>query len=100
MELIAVPERHRFDAERLREYLQAELGGFSCARGGLQVQQFKWAILARIMLAAFERYDFFRRHGESNPTFYLRTSTGQEYVLRKRPPGKLLPGAHRVRGRG
>lgn len=76
MELIAVPERHRFDAERLREYLQAELGGFSCARGGLQVQQFK--------------------HGESNPTFYLRTSTGQEYVLRKRPPGKLLPGAHRV----
>ncbi len=36
------------------------------------------------------------RHGESNPTYHLRTSSGQEYVLRKRPPGKLLPGAHRV----
>lgn len=37
------------------------------------------------------------RHGESNPTYHLQTSSGQEYVLRKRPPGQLLPGAHRVR---
>ena len=38
------------------------------------------------------------RYGESNPTYHLRSSRGQEYVLRRRPPGKLLPGAHRVRG--
>jgi hypothetical protein len=31
--------------------------------------------------------------GQSNPTFYLRESNGQEYVLRKKPPGKLLPSA-------
>ena len=39
----------------------------------------------------------YHRHGESNPTYHLQTSSGHEYVLRKRPPGELLPGAHRVR---
>lgn len=33
---------------------------------------------------------------QSNPTFYLRDSRKREYVLRKRPPGKLLPSAHMV----
>jgi aminoglycoside phosphotransferase (APT) family kinase protein len=33
--------------------------------------------------------------GQSNPTFHLRTVHG-DYVLRKKPPGKLLPGAHAV----
>ena len=35
------------------------------------------------------------RGGQSNPTFWLRTST-TELVLRKKPPGKLLPSAHAV----
>lgn len=30
--------------------------------------------------------------GQSNPTFYIRTDRG-EFVLRKKPPGKLLPSA-------
>jgi|TARA_B100000959_G_scaffold187764_1_gene196357 aminoglycoside phosphotransferase (APT) family kinase protein len=33
--------------------------------------------------------------GQSNPTYQLRTTTGK-YVLRKKPPGKLLPSAHAV----
>ena len=33
--------------------------------------------------------------GQSNPTYQLRTTTGR-YVLRKKPPGKLLPSAHAV----
>jgi aminoglycoside phosphotransferase (APT) family kinase protein len=33
--------------------------------------------------------------GQSNPTFLLR-SAGHEYVLRKQPPGELLPSAHQV----
>lgn len=33
--------------------------------------------------------------GQSNPTFYLEKD-GQAYVLRKKPHGPLLPGAHRV----
>ncbi len=35
------------------------------------------------------------RGGQSNPTFLLITDHG-EYVLRKQPPGKLLPSAHAV----
>ena len=70
-----VPERLRIDEESLRRYLTERLPGFKCAAGGLAVRQFS--------------------HGESNPTYYLRA--GQlELVLRRRPPGKLLPGAHRV----
>jgi aminoglycoside phosphotransferase (APT) family kinase protein len=33
--------------------------------------------------------------GQSNPTYYLRAGSG-EYVLRRKPPGKLLPSAHAV----
>jgi aminoglycoside phosphotransferase (APT) family kinase protein len=33
--------------------------------------------------------------GQSNPTFVLQTDKG-EFVLRKQPPGKLLPSAHAV----
>jgi aminoglycoside phosphotransferase (APT) family kinase protein len=35
------------------------------------------------------------RGGQSNPTFLLATDRG-EFVLRKQPPGKLLPSAHAV----
>jgi aminoglycoside phosphotransferase (APT) family kinase protein len=32
----------------------------------------------------------------SNPTFILTDGAGQRYVMRKKPPGKLLPSAHAV----
>jgi aminoglycoside phosphotransferase (APT) family kinase protein len=35
------------------------------------------------------------RGGQSNPTYWLGTAERQ-YVLRKKPPGKLLPSAHAV----
>merc|ERR1711971_1202535 len=35
------------------------------------------------------------QHGQSNPT-YLVQFQGQNFVLRKKPPGKLLPGAHAI----
>ncbi len=35
------------------------------------------------------------RGGQSNPTFLVMAEAG-EYVLRKQPPGKLLPSAHAV----
>src|SRR5215470_4818059 len=67
-----VQERHRFDVDRLAHYLKANLQGFD---GPLQVGQFKG--------------------GQSNPTFLLSTP-GRRYVLRRKPPGKLLPSAHAV----
>ena len=67
-----IEEKHRFDIERLREYLDAHLPGF---KGPLQVEQF--------------------RGGQSCPTYLLTCPSGR-YVLRRKPPGKLLPSAHAV----
>jgi aminoglycoside phosphotransferase (APT) family kinase protein len=71
-ELVPVLERHRFDEAALARYLRDRLPGFD---GRIEVRQFQG--------------------GQSNPTFHLATRAG-EYVLRKKPPGKLLPSAHAV----
>ena len=68
-----VAERQRFDEASLERYLRAHLPGF---RGPLQVRQF--------------------RGGQSNPTFLLQGGEGDEYVLRRKPAGALLPSAHAV----
>ncbi len=67
-----VVEAHRFDEARLEEYMSAAVEGF---RGPLTVRQF--------------------RGGQSNPTYHLSSPSGR-YVLRRKPPGKLLPSAHAV----
>jgi aminoglycoside phosphotransferase (APT) family kinase protein len=67
-----VAEAHLFDAPRLEEYMAPRVAGFA---GPLKVRQFKG--------------------GQSNPT-YLLTTPGAQYVLRRKPPGKLLPSAHAV----
>jgi aminoglycoside phosphotransferase (APT) family kinase protein len=67
-----VAERLRFDAGRLEEYLRANVAGFS---GPITVSQFKG--------------------GQSNPTYLIETPQ-RRYVLRRKPPGKLLPSAHAV----
>ena len=67
-----VREAHRFDVDRLAAYLREHgLGGSD----PIEVEQFKG--------------------GQSNPTFLVRAA-GQRYVLRRKPPGKLLPSAHAV----
>ncbi len=70
--LIEPRPMHRFDQGVLNAYLERELEGYS---GPMRVQQFEG--------------------GLSNPTF-LMTSPSGRYVLRKKPPGKLLPSAHAV----
>jgi acyl-CoA dehydrogenase family protein 10 len=35
-------------------------------------------------------------HGQSNPTYHVTRESGHELVLRKKPPGKILKGAHAV----
>ncbi len=62
----------RLDAARLQAFLTAHVRGFE---GPLTVSQFKG--------------------GQSNPTYLLETP-GRRYVLRRKPPGKLLPSAHAV----
>jgi aminoglycoside phosphotransferase (APT) family kinase protein len=62
----------RFDVARLEAYLAGKVPGFA---GPLRVKQF--------------------RGGQSNPTYLLETPA-RRYVLRRKPPGKLLPSAHAV----
>jgi aminoglycoside phosphotransferase (APT) family kinase protein len=62
----------RLDSARLETYLTRHVKGFA---GPLTVKQFKG--------------------GQSNPTYLLETPA-RRYVLRRKPPGKLLPSAHAV----
>src|SRR5215469_2656524 len=67
-----VREAHRFDVARLEAYLAERIDGFQTP---LEVRQFKG--------------------GQSNPTYQLITPN-RNYVLRRKPPGRLLPSAHAV----
>ena len=67
-----VAESHRFDEAKLAAWMSANVEGYV---GPLEVRQFKG--------------------GQSNPTYQLITPS-KKYVLRRKPPGKLLPSAHAV----
>ncbi|MGE4165964.1 MAG: phosphotransferase family protein [Xanthobacteraceae bacterium] len=67
-----VAQALRIDAARLETYLTRHIAGFA---GPLTLRQFKG--------------------GQSNPTYLLETPA-RKYVLRRKPPGKLLPSAHAV----
>ena len=63
---------HQIDADRLGEWMKANVEGFS---GPMEIEKFAG--------------------GQSNPTYKL-TTPGSRYVLRRKPPGQLLKGAHAV----
>ena len=67
-----VAETHKFDEASLARWMTANVAGYA---GPLEVRQFKG--------------------GQSNPTYLLETPA-RRYVLRRKPPGKLLPSAHAV----
>jgi aminoglycoside phosphotransferase (APT) family kinase protein len=62
-----VEERHRIDIASLEKFL-----GFK--------------------ISALEQF----KGGQSNPTYRITTSDARRFVLRRKPPGKLLPSAHAV----
>ena len=66
------PAHLKFDEDSLNAYMQAEVSDY---KGPLTVEKFKG--------------------GQSNPT-YLLTTPSKKYVLRRKPPGMLLPSAHAV----
>ena len=67
-----VADALKFDQSALERWMQAHVEGFA---GPLTIEQFKG--------------------GQSNPTYKLETPKAR-YVLRRKPPGKLLPSAHAV----
>lgn len=68
----AVRDAYRFDEAALGRWMTEHVDGFA---GPLRVEQFKG--------------------GQSNPTYKLVTPTAA-YVLRRKPPGQVLTGAHAV----
>ncbi len=66
------PDHLAFDESALAAYMKTHVEGFARP---IEVRKFKG--------------------GQSNPT-YLITTPGKKYVLRRKPPGKLLPSAHAV----
>ena len=67
-----VLEALKFDPEPLQAFMLSHVEGF---QGPLTVRQF--------------------RGGQSNPTYLLASPSGK-YVMRRKPPGKLLKSAHAV----
>ena len=67
-----VDDRLRFDEAALARWMATHVEGFE---GPIEVSQFKG--------------------GQSNPTYLVR-SANRDYVLRRKPPGVLLPSAHAV----
>ncbi|HUG45937.1 MAG TPA: phosphotransferase family protein [Sphingomicrobium sp.] len=67
-----VGDRLAFDETALERWMEANVSGFS---GPIKVSQFKG--------------------GQSNPTYRIDSPSGA-WVVRRKPPGRLLPGAHAV----
>ena len=67
-----VPDAHRLDEASLTRWMEGHVESF---RGPLSVSKFKG--------------------GQSNPTYRLEAASGA-YVLRRKPAGSVLPGAHAV----
>uniref|UniRef100_A0A673CVB9 Acyl-CoA dehydrogenase family member 11 n=1 Tax=Sphaeramia orbicularis TaxID=375764 RepID=A0A673CVB9_9TELE len=68
-----VRQQHVFNVDKLQRYLTVK--SLVSNNGTLTVRQYS--------------------SGQSNPTFLVQTPS-RSYVLRKKPPGELLPGAHKV----
>lgn len=68
-----IPTKLQFDVAALSAFMEKNVKGF---KGTLSAKKFGM--------------------GQSNPTFLLTTSAGQNYVMRKQPSGKLIKGAHRL----
>merc|ERR1719456_1736919 len=73
-----VEVRQPIDVEALQAYIQKNVPGGAERFGGKK----------------FELKQF--NNGASNPTYFFQTEKGEKFVVRKKPPGKLLPGAHQV----
>lgn len=80
-ETVPVREAHAFDVARLERYLREEVPEIA---GELGPQTTGGSLTARQF-----------RGGQSNPTYLLGCGKAR-YVLRRKPPGTLLPSAHAV----
>ena len=71
--LIEVRKNHSFNIKNLQAWIQTNIKNFGKI---LTIKQFIG--------------------GQSNPTFLITSDEDKEIILRKKPPGNLLPSAHAV----
>ena len=69
----SVERKLAFDVAGLERYLRSHIADL---KGPLQIEQFKG--------------------GQSNPPYRITATDGRRFVVRRKPPGKLLPSAHAV----
>lgn len=67
---------HEFSVEGLAGWMVEHVPGFNGSAADLSIEQFQG--------------------GQSNPTYRVTSNTGACYILRRKPPGKLLPSAHAI----
>lgn len=83
--------RQPIDVESLSKYLSLQV-----PRIKLPIQM-KQACGQSVQVVAFLLTSYQFAFGQSNPTYQLTAADGQKYVLRKKPPGRLLSKtAHQV----
>jgi alkylation response protein AidB-like acyl-CoA dehydrogenase/aminoglycoside phosphotransferase (APT) family kinase protein len=99
-----VQKNHKFDLEKLKDYIDKNLPDSLVEIFSKQIPEIlnyptdqKSAITniseSPSNINSFKIRQFI--HGQSNPTFHI-TYKNKEMVLRKKPHGKLLKGAHQV----
>ena len=71
--LIEIRKKHSFNLNNLQKWLKINIEEFGKI---LSIKQFVG--------------------GQSNPTFFITSEEGKEIILRKKPPGNLLPSAHAI----
>ena len=67
---------HPFDVDGLAAWMREQIPGFSGLATNPEIEQF--------------------HGGQSNPTYRISTGNGAACILRRKPPGHLLPSAHAV----
>lgn len=67
---------HAFDVDQLAGWMRKHVPGFDGNAKNLTIEQFQG--------------------GQSNPTYRIMVDDGSAFILRRKPPGKLLPSAHAV----
>lgn len=67
---------HAFNVDGLAGWMRANVPGFTGNAGDLTVEQFQG--------------------GQSNPTYRVSLGDSGAWILRRKPPGKLLPSAHAI----
>lgn len=85
-----VRKGHEIPIDKLTAYLTAHIVSFAAPI--VEISQFEGGQVFTIRIKKYKTNFCY----QSNPTYFIKDSKNICYVLRKKPPGKLLASAHQV----